>query len=253
MTTTRPNTPQVTGIDPAPAKGLTIWDGSAAQPVRVPSAKATAWIKSEGSKRGNWLICWDSPLSFDSSINFSDRPIDKVVRAAVSGWVKEGKIDQKAVSIRPFSGCPHWALSCEALGLPFSKARQNPYKLAFTKEEAMSGGIWLLEVHPAVALALWWAELPSNSGPMPVYKGKPEKCQQIAKELGFDLLVGRDWLDDDVLDAFVACRVGQQFLTGESMWIGDPRRGGYILPSVAATKWSLQTEFSKSIERLGLA
>ena len=85
----------VTGIDPAPSKGLTIWSGVASGPQHIPSSAAADWISKEIRQRKNWLICWDSPLSFDSSISFSDRPVDKVVRAAVMKWVQEGIIGPK--------------------------------------------------------------------------------------------------------------------------------------------------------------
>jgi len=52
-----------------------------------------------------------------------------------------------------------------------------------------------------------------------------------------------------VLDSFVACRLGQQFLAGESIWVGDPLTGGYVLPKNAEQKWSLHTKIQESMDQ----
>ncbi len=106
-----------------------------------------------------------------------------------------------------------------------------------------------MEVHPAVALAVWWAEREDVPFPMPRYKNDVEACRQIATTLGFHELARLDLLDDDVLDSFVACRLGRQFLTGESVWIGDPLIGGYLLPKNAEHKWSLQSKVQESMDQ----
>ncbi len=135
------------------------------------------------------------------------------------------------------------------LGLPFSRSGKNPYRLASTKEDVTNGGTWVLEVHPAVALAVWWADLQNVTHPMPRYKNNTEACRQIAMTLGFHGLTQLDQLDDDILDSYVAWRLGRQFLTGESIWIGNPHIGGYVLPKIAEDKWSLQTKVQKSIDK----
>src|SRR4029077_6701947 len=112
---------------------------------RVSAKKAAEWISSLSTKWPSLLICWDSPLSFDPSFGLSDRPVEKVLRAAVCQWVSEGLIAKKAVSVQEFSGCSHWVVSCDALGLPFSRPHRKPLTLAPARESVRSGGVWLLE------------------------------------------------------------------------------------------------------------
>ncbi len=101
----------------------------------------------------------------------------------------------------------------------------------------------------SVALAVWWADLEDITHPLPRYKNNVEACHQIATTLAFHELTSLDELNDDILDSYVAWRLGRQFLTGESIWIGSPQIGGYVLPKSAENKWSLQTKVQEFIDR----
>ena len=112
-----PTSIQVLGIDPAPKKAAAIWSDSGVE--KRPPHELRDFLEYQLASSPGVLVAWDSPLTFDPARGFSDRPIDKAVRSWVKHRVKEGQIEKGAVSVRPFSGCPHWALSCYVLGLPF--------------------------------------------------------------------------------------------------------------------------------------
>ena len=239
----------VVGIDPASSKGLTIWMNDEAK--KVPARTARQWISQLRADHQPLLICWDSPLSFDSATSLSDRPVEKVLRAQVEQWVREGLIEKsnsnkKAVSVQPFSGCSHWVISCEAIGQPFSNCSNSSIPIANTPEAVRTGGAWLIEAHPAVAMAVWWI-MGKRKGAFPIYKQRPDVCKRIAEELGFEALRTLDRVDDDILDAYVAHRLAKQFISGESRWIGDSEIGGFILPSHADYLWSLNEKIQRLI------
>ncbi len=172
---------EIIGIDPASSKGLVIWNGNSA--TRVSAREAPTWIKQLCERHRNLLICWDSPLSFDPAISLSDRPVEKVLRAQVKTWIDDGLIEQeprnKAVSVQPFSGCSHWVIACEALGQPFATSGSTVIPLARSSKSASSGGAWLIEAHPAVAMAVWWIEGERNTSAFPIYKKRHEALKRL--------------------------------------------------------------------------
>lgn len=234
------------GIDPASSKGLMIWMNGVA--IKQSALSAREWISRLCKEHRNVLICWDSPLAFNPATSLSDRPVDKVLREQVRCWVEDGLIEQgrtgKAVSVQPFCGCSHWVISCEAVGQPFSSTQQAPISVAESRETVETGGAWLIESHPAVAMAIWWIQRSTN-GPFPVYKGRPDACKRIAEHLEFKQLAELDRVDDDTLDAYVAHRLAKQFMSGESQWIGDHVNGGFVLPSSADEKWRLNEKVTR--------
>ncbi len=218
---------RVLGIDPAPKKPTAVWSADGCQ--RVPAGQVREFLAEHLQPHSGLLVAWDSPLAFDPAEGFSDRPFDRAARAWVAKNVREGRIQQGAVSVRPFSGCPHWVHSCHVLGLPFGEriAGLAPYSAPLEKPEPGRGLV--METHPAVALAALWIELELEE-PFPRYKGSKATAgvpAAIAERLGFPEEAG---VDDDALDAFMAYRLGAQFLNRESRFIGDPGTGGYLLP-----------------------
>lgn len=185
------------------------------------------------------LIAWDAPLSFDPANGFSDRPVDREVRAWVADEVAKGTLAKGAVSVLPFAGCPHWTISCAALGMPFGTPLSG-LKLATT---ASDGDKLVVEVHPAVSLARWWVadRVPE---PMPRYKrGKGVRIAEVRAALGtIRASLGRMEIpeaaiaDDDHLDAWIAWRMGAEFVRGRAVLHGSSHAGAYVLP--AATKHS---------------
>lgn len=219
----------VLGIDPAPAKRAAIWGETGLTRLR-PSELRPFLQRQVGDSRGA-IVVWDSPLSFDPDVGFSDRAIDRAGRAWVSAKVAEGLIEVKAVSVRPFSGCSHWALSCHVLGLPFGQGigGLSLYGASDSVEMPAPGRGFAVEVHPAVALAALWIDRGIDA-PFPRYKGATAKDVPtvVASRLGFPEEAG---VDDDALDAFIAYRLGTQVVSGEACFVGDPLAGGYLMPA----------------------
>ena len=216
----------VIGIDPAPTKAAAVcrkggWE-------RVKPAALRQFILDAAKEPAPTLIAWDAPLSYDRVDHF-DRKVDKVVRAWVKRQVALGHFEDKAINAMPFAGLPHWAVTCDALGLPFG---HSPAGLRLVHELPVDEHrLVAIEVHPAVALGAWWIEA-GCAEPMPRYKGKPEHCRAIAEALGFPAGCA---VDDDALDAFVAYRLGELFLDGRACCVGDGAAGGYVMPTCAAT------------------
>ena len=108
----------VIGIDPAPRKPAVICEGDRFE--TVPPQALAEFIRRRIKGEEHLLIAWDAPLSFDGTISYSDRPIDKAVRAFIAN---EPRLKGGAVYALPFSGCPHWAITCDVLGLPIGGER----------------------------------------------------------------------------------------------------------------------------------
>jgi hypothetical protein len=237
---------QLVGIDPGSGKGLMVWMDDAARKKKPLNAKA--WISQLRENHKDLLICWDSPLSFNSELTLSYRSVEKVLKVQVGEWVEDEQIERKAVSVQPFCGCSHWVISCEALGQPFARSGIEPIPIATSVEDVKQGGEWLIESHPAVAMAIWWID-GEYDDPFPIYKPhKQDVCKHIAETLGFQELCALEEVTDDMLDAYVAHRLAQQFMTGQSQWIGDHLNGGFILPVSAETTWSLHEKVQLQLQ-----
>lgn len=236
----------IIGIDPASAKGMTYWQGDISD--SVTARDSSDWINSFISNEKNALICWDSPLSFDCRIGLSDRPVEKILRAEVKRWITDGLLEAKSVSVLPFSGCSHWVISCQVLGLPFTNSKNRKVNIANSKDDVRNGGAWVLECHPAIAMAIWWLEK-KRSIAFPVYKNNKTACRIIAEELEFSDLCNLKELDDDYLDAYVAYQIGKQFMAGNCTWVGDSNAGGFVLPNSAESNWNLRTKVEKLITK----
>jgi len=196
------------------------------------------------------LIAWDAPLGFDSS-SFSDRPVDRTIRRFINEKVKAGVIAPKAVSVLPFSGCPHWVISCATLGYPYGPRLEgsdlSEVKLVPSNQDSFCSGI--IEVHPAVTLAIWWLER-NIDFPLPRYKKNGLACKAISEALS-DLEIPMEAAQsDDALDSWVAWRMGKDFLTGEAVWIGCPSIGGLVLPASAISLWQLNDEVAQMAEKM---
>ena len=236
------------GIDPAPSKATVAWSDDG--PTMIPATEVPEYVTWLVKEHDRLLIAWDAPLSFDPNISYSDRPVDKALRK----FLKNRKtIGQGAASVLPFAGCPHWAISCAALGNPYG---ESPGSLALTPDnpcrQEASRGSYLIEVHPAVTMAIWWLES-GNRAEMRRYKGARFKeviaryravltAQQIPEQVD----------DDDKLDAWVAYRMACDFLDGEALWVGDAATGGYVLPRAASanTRWKLAELIAGAAEEL---
>lgn len=62
---------KVIGIDPAPKKGLTIFDGT--NFCQISGADMKKYLGKAKLDRGSVLICWDAPLSFNENLSFGEK------------------------------------------------------------------------------------------------------------------------------------------------------------------------------------
>ena len=102
---------RIVGIDPAPSKGLHVFDGQHAQ---VPVEHCRAFL-AELESSPNVLLCWDAPLTGPSSgtvagneavgRDFTQRLVESFFRKASTGFKAP-----KGVSVLGYAGCPHWTL-----------------------------------------------------------------------------------------------------------------------------------------------
>lgn len=215
----------IVGIDPAPTKDAVLCHGTGGFD-RVRPQSLRAWFDELLAHHDKVLIAWDAPLSFESR-DFYDRKIDKAARKWASTWVKKGRIAEKAINARPFAGLPHWAISCHTLGHPFGVA---PGRLRLA--ERIDEGHCLVEVHPAVALAVWWIDKQIGS-PLERYKNNKREAAMIAEALGFSDEAGTD---DDHLDAYVGFILGKMLLRSKARWVGSVKSGGYVLPDCSDSR-----------------
>jgi hypothetical protein len=230
----------ILGIDPAPTKDTTLWADGRCH--RFKPGEVRGEIEKRLREGQALLIGWDAPLSFDPAVGFSDRPIDRKVRRWVNHWktVQDPKIEPKAVSVLPFAGCSHWAITCHTLGFPYGAPPEGLELSPATYSRPEPGHALVLETHPAVALALLWIEKEIPQA-FPQYKGggvaTRAKSKEIADKLGFEPCRNSDgnevaW-DDDALDAFVGWEMVRRFTQGEAILMGDPKIGGYLLHKCA--------------------
>ena len=160
---------RVVGIDPAPTKGLDVFDGSDRH-VAVDGARSFVGSLCTGQ---SVLVCWDAPLTGPptaavyggegSGSAFSQRPIESFFSKAGTGFKTPS-----GIAVRGCCGCPHWALSRALLGLPrvrpFDAAQEMlPLTLVIT-DAPPTTGFHVVEVHPAVAIWLWCRERRDSTG-----------------------------------------------------------------------------------------
>jgi len=232
----------IIGVDPAPSKPSTIClDGETF--IKVPPDRLKIWVRQQVETHEGLLIAWDAPLSFNPANGYSDRPIDKAVRAFIK--THKARIAAGAVSVLPFSGCPHWAITSDALGLPLSDGTGTLSLIATPITRRHLTGAYAIEVHPAVTLALWWLDI-NAPGPMLRYKpGGKLSAAEVRQNRGrlVEMLSGfglpSNVSDDDEIDAWVAWRMAEDFSKGDAVMIGDSQAGSYVLPSSAISHWRL--------------
>ncbi len=238
---------KVVSIDPAPSKPAVIFDGQ--QFDTVSPSKLAAYCASLAT-RLDALLCWDAPLTGPASSHgsFSQRTIEQFFSRRETGFKAP-----TGISVLPYSGCPHWAITRACLGLPIcgdyeiDKGRL-PFLLTTDASEIKPGRARVVETHPAVAIWLWCRDLEDdNDGQRPwVYKGR--KPSRTIEELwtsltgiwrGIENHVVNDVIaridrptNDDELDAFVGWVLGTLLASGHKSVdiLGDSCTGAIALP-----------------------
>ncbi len=240
---------KVSGIDPAPRKGLSIFDGADHEVAIEDAADKLADLAVDDHR----LVCWDAPLTGPPSSvvggaaaagpAFSQRPIESFFSCKRTGFKTP-----KGISVLPYSGCPHWALTRCLLGLPrvgrFDLPVESlPFQLATCNDERPAYGRHVVEVHPAVALWLWCREGRSATASCHY---KNERDPAVLLEL-WDILrkvpavatVLYEVQDivpksDDQLDARIAYALGRLWLDDplSVLLLGNADTGAFLVPNV---------------------
>lgn len=230
-----PNT-KVIGIDPAPVKESTVFDGETIRHLSFENLQ-----KEVDSYRTNYselLICWDAPLLDTTGIK---APYFKMIESKLKQVFYESgnkkKPGAEGVSVLPFAGCPHWTISRYVLGLPrFSKydAANIPFKLIEEKSELAKISFGVVETHPAVALYYW------SNKKLGAYKGSKQSVisniwQQVLKHPHVGMLNINNRVlpkNDDELDAIAAYMLGKLWLQHENVaqLYGNSEVGAMLLP-----------------------
>ena len=247
----------VISIDPAPSKTSTVCTGTAFEDGKHFSEMTPEQLRdllnSEEVGPGT-LVCWDAPLTGPQDPDragmvekdFSQRCIDSFFARSASGFKTP-----PGISVLPYSGCPHWAITRSVLGLP----RTGPYdahyeELPFLllpgedrKEDSRPA---IVEIHPAVAAWLWCKD---ERRPQQVTAGWLYKKDRSIREWMWGVIRRKTRVtecpdplsgDDDEFDAAVGYRLGVLYLQDRDkpksrrrvILLGDRKTGSFLVPNV---------------------
>lgn len=250
-TTARLREMRVIGIDPAPTKGVSVFDGADCQ-IRLEDSAA---FVGQLSGDDDCLICWDAPLTGPpssvlagaaaSGAAFSQRPIESFFSRAATGF----KTPQ-GISVQGYSGCPHWALTRSLLGLPRvgkfdAPVASLPFLPLMRDEQRPARGRCVVEVHPAVALWLWCRDARDETAS---WQYKKDRALLLRLwELLLHLPAVAAVLStvratapscDDQLDARVAYALGRLWLDNPAsvVLLGDADSGTFLVPRVSGVE-----------------
>lgn len=224
---------RIVGVDPAPKKVATLYDRSSGWETidahRLPESLKQRWDSSR------LLLCWDAPLTVGGVGHgcYYERKIEAFFRN------QNDFTTPKGISVRPFAGCPHWAVTQATLGLPrtgkWSFAIADlPYRFIEYGEPPHSDGQFVVEVHPAVSLWLWCRDrLPNGPWTYKKLKANRELVWQTFSEAMQQKLPERDPRNDDEIDAFIACLLGELWMEKENViLLGGSGTGSFLVPTV---------------------
>jgi hypothetical protein len=245
---------RVVGVDPAPSKPTVAFDGACFHTMAPDAVDAQIAALTGGHDRV--LLLWDAPLQMDPGAYYS-RAVDVAAKEMVASW--SHVLEDKAVGIAAAAQCPHNILSMAVLGLPIGAPRHG-LRLLDDAAALASGGRWVAEVHPAVALGWWYAQ-PSSGAlrRLPRYKGRVGAVAAVRADLAALLSPQRAFIgaeawacldpaapggggpaitSDDQLDAWVAWLLGRMLLAGRAqLWRGaaegpgQASGGHYVMPT----------------------
>jgi predicted RNase H-like nuclease len=259
----------VISVDPAPSKDAVVFDG---QYKSIKPSELVEYCKSIA--KPDTLLCWDAPLTGPETTrgSFSQRVIERFFSRAESGYKAP-----KGISVLPYSGCPHWAISRACVGLPVCgdydlAYDQLPFLLTTKSEDIAIGRARVIETHPALAVWLWCCEFSRIDEEELeliswIYKGN--KAVRSVNEVWTDL--SSVWIatnecaivdvitdpkneptNDDQLDAIVGWVLGKLLVSNHSSvgLLGDRQTGSIAIPICPAIK-SAFTSFVSNVRRRG--
>ena len=261
---------RIIGIDPAPSKRTTICDPSAHENTfrDVKPTDLADVISEFTASDERTLICWDAPLTGPSlgangtsgpGSEFSQRPIESFFGKSHTSKAGHsfGTQQVKGISVLPYSGCPHWAITQAMFGYPKTSlnghaAQELPWELQTQAMLSLNGRPKkIVEVHPALALWLMQPEDKRHKLDF-TYKGRNStvKARAEAKEClfhGLRRFVREDADTHTVVDQFEAHELSDDNLDGLTGWVlgtlwsnntgmvrllGDAANGTFLLPVV---------------------
>lgn len=224
---------KVIGIDPAPSKKSTIFDGERFHEMN--NIELKSFLSKLSEQKEEVLICWDAPLSFNTNnTNFYTRAIE-------SYFQKHESLPKKGISIRGFAGCPHWAITQYLLGYPrideFERGFVPNFKLVSDVKDLKDANKYVTEVHPALAIWVWLKDRIDVENIDWQYKKNNQTFTPIKQLLQSSLKIDQKICDqiknDDYLDAYVAWKLGRVWIDGKGKTVrilGNSRLGSFLLP-----------------------
>jgi len=249
---------RVYGIDPAPRRGMAVFDG---RDTHIPIQKFRSFIESLKTAP-DLLVCWDAPLTgppctvieggeaYGSS--FSQRPIESFFSRVNTGFKTP-----HGISVQGYSGCPHWAFSRSLIGLPRTgpfDAKVIPFQLVCDEAQKPTSGQSVVEVHPALALWLW-CRFNRETDARWNYKHDADVRGQLWDQLLRVTAVSKALSSvhcappssDDELDARVAYALGRLWLDSPQsvVLLGDVDHGTFLLPRVTGLEEAFQSFIKK--------
>lgn len=237
---------KVFGVDMGSAKGAVIYgdEGFLNGGKAMDGPALSDWVQSVGAG-GDVLVLWDAPLtgppdpsqvSTTKQSAYTQRPVESFFRRAAGMKPTTGG----GVSIGGYANLSHWTLTRAVLGLP----RVGPYCSAeglplrhLAEGGPPTDGRWVAEVHPAIALWIWFGALDSYKGA----GGKVESARLLSRLVdavpaSLRPSVNEETATDDHLDAYVAWLLGRLWgssatsLGGEVRLLGNATDGSFLLP-----------------------
>ncbi|MFW5983565.1 MAG: hypothetical protein ACOCQ4_03625 [bacterium] len=227
------NSISVIGIDPAPRKESTVFDGKNYKNLKLEELqKYLEKLKSTVNEK--ILICWDAPLMNEIKENSKElyyfRPIDIKLRNII--YKKGVKIkNAEGASVMSFASCPHWTITRYLLGLPrFSKydCGNIPFNLITKNAEKSNISKSIVEVHPAVGIYAWLGKLekykPNKSNVVKEIWNKLKEKNNVFKDIDSPK-------NDDELDAAIAYALGILWIQSDVVKLEGSESGAMLIPN----------------------
>ena len=254
-------TVSVISIDPAPSKTSTVCDGGSF--LEKDAGELRVLLDRLAQAGPNTLICWDAPLTGPRNPERAGETRKDFSQRRVDGFFsrRDGFKTPKGISVLPYSGCPHWAITRSLLGLP----RTGPYDAHYESlpfhllpgaDRRYEPRPSVVETHPAVAAWLWCKDekdAPKDKGG---WLYKPKKNSDIRKWMW--RVIHRKTRsvtcpdprggDDDDFDAAVGYLLGVLYVRDRDkpksrrkvILLGDRETGSFLVPNVDGLldRWS---------------
>jgi hypothetical protein len=254
-------TVSVVSIDPAPSKKSTVCYGDGFS--EKDAGELRVLLDRFAQAGPDTLICWDAPLTGprdaeragQTNKDFSQRRLESFFSR------QDGLKAPKGISVLPYSGCPHWAITRSLLGLPRigpydARYEDLPFHLVPGERREGDPRPSVVEIHPAVAAWLWCKDEKDAPQDNDGWLYKPKKNSGIREWMWRVIrrrtrsVACQDPLsgDDDDFDAAVGYLLGVLYLRDREkpkprrkvILLGDREKGSFLVPNVDGLldRWS---------------